>query len=181
SSLRRMAQIKRLRKDLNIYPLRGNVDTRLRKYQEGLYDGIILAEAGLKRLGLLVNFKRFSLNEIIPAVGQGVLGIEIRKDEKKVKNILQVLHSEKTAYAIKAERSFLKTVEGGCQVPLGALAYLVNGKLIITGFISDLEGDRFYKDTLEGIPEEAEKLGEALGKKLLTKGGDQILKELYKG
>ncbi|MFN3406401.1 MAG: hydroxymethylbilane synthase [Caldimicrobium sp.] len=181
SSLRRLSQIKKLRKDLSIHPLRGNVDTRLRKYQEGQYEGIILAEAGLKRLGLLVDFKRFSLNEIIPAVGQGALGIEIRKEDGKVKNILQVLHSVKTAFAIKAERSFLKTVEGGCQVPLGALAYFVNGKLVITGFISDLEGDRFYKDTLEGLPEEAEKLGETLAKSLLSKGGEQILKELYKG
>ncbi|MFN3567698.1 MAG: hydroxymethylbilane synthase [Caldimicrobium sp.] len=181
SSLRRLSQIKRLRKDLKIYPLRGNVDTRLRKYQEGQFDGIILAEAGLKRLGLKIDYERFSLNEMIPAVGQGALGIEIRNGDWNVKNILQVLHSEKTALTIKAERRFLKTVEGGCQVPLGALAYFVNGKLVITGFISDLEGERFYKDTLEGLPEEAEKLGETLAKSLLSKGGEQILKELYKG
>ncbi|MFN3504685.1 MAG: hydroxymethylbilane synthase [Caldimicrobium sp.] len=181
SSLRRLSQIKRLRKDINIYPLRGNVDTRLRKCQEGSYEGIILAEAGIKRLSLSVKYKRFSLDEIIPAVGQGALGIEIRKDDTKVKEILQVLHSDKTASAVKAERSFLKTVEGGCQVPLGALAYFVNGKLAITGFISDLEGERFYRETLEGVPEEAEKLGEALARKLLSLGGEQILKELYQG
>jgi len=179
SSLRRLCQLKRLRPDLVIEPLRGNVDTRLRKLREGLYEGIVLAEAGLKRLGLEFKYRRFSLDEMIPAVGQGALGIEIRSEDKKVKEILKVLHCERTAIAVKAERAFLKILEGGCQVPLGAHAYFENGSLLITGFIGDPEGRRFYRETLKGDPSEAEKLGETLARELLRRGGEEILKELY--
>lgn len=179
SSLRRLSQLRRLRSDLKIEPLRGNVDTRLRKFNDKLYDGIILAEAGLRRLGIEIKYRRFSLEELIPAVGQGALGIEIRKEDKKVKEVLRVLHSEETAIAVMAERSFLKTLEGGCQVPLGAYAYLVDKKIRITGFISDLEGKRFYKGTMEGEIGASQQIGEALAKKLLSMGGKEILKELY--
>lgn len=179
SSLRRLSQIKRLRPDLEILPLRGNVDTRLRKWKEGQFEGIILAEAGLRRLGIEVKFKRFSLEEMIPAVGQGALGIEVRSDNKKVKELLRAIHSEETALAVKAERAFLKTLEGGCQVPLGAYAYIKDSKLVITGFISDLEGINFYRGIMEGPPSEAETLGEKLAKDLLARGGKRILEELY--
>ena len=179
SSLRRFSQIKRLRKDLVIEPLRGNVDTRLRKWREGWYEGIVLAEAGLKRLGIEIKYRRFSLEEMIPAVGQGALGIELRKEDEEVKEILKVLHSEKTALAVRAERAFLKTMEGGCQVPLGAYAFFQNGDLVITGFISDLEGERFYKHSVKGPPLEAEKLGVNLAQELLKRGGKEILEELY--
>jgi hydroxymethylbilane synthase len=181
SSLRRMTQLKRLRPDLKIEPLRGNVDTRLRKLREGLFEGIILAEAGLRRLKLEVSCVPFSLEEMIPAVGQGALGIEIRSEDSRVKEVLGVLHSEETALAVKAERAFLRTLEGGCQVPLGAYGYLKDSKLILTGFISDLEGDRFYRETLTGNPSEPEKLGEGLARLLLEQGGEAILKELYTG
>lgn len=180
SSLRRRSQLKRLRKDLKIEPLRGNVDTRIKKWKERQFDGIVLAEAGIKRLkieGLI--YKRLGLEEMIPAVGQGALGIEIFKEQTWLKNLLKVIHCEKTALAIKAERAFLSTLEGGCQVPLGAYAYLTNGKLIITGFISDLEGERFYRASEEGVPKEANLIGENLAKKLLKMGGEEILKELY--
>lgn len=179
SSLRRLSQIKRLRPDLEILPLRGNVDTRLRKWKEGQFEGIILAEAGLRRLGIEVKFKRFSLEEMIPAVGQGALGIEVRSDNKKVKELLRAIHSEETALAVKAERAFLRTLEGGCQVPLGAYAYIKDSKLVITGFISDLEGTNFYRGIMEGPPSEAETLGEKLAKDLLARGGKRILEELY--
>lgn len=179
SSLRRLSQLKRLRRDIKIEPLRGNVDTRLRKWKEGLYDGIVLAEAGLKRLGIEINYRRFTLEEMVPAVGQGALGIEIRSDDEEVRELLRVLHSEKTALAVMAERAFLKTMEGGCQVPLGAYAYFQNGELIIIGFISDLESERFYKMSFKGLPSEAERLGIALAKELLKRGGEEILKELY--
>ncbi|MGB9762296.1 MAG: hydroxymethylbilane synthase [Caldimicrobium thiodismutans] len=179
SSLRRFSQIKRLRKDLVIEPLRGNVDTRLRKWREGKYEGIVLAEAGLKRLGIEIKYRRFSLEEMIPAVGQGALGIELRKEDEEVKGVLKVIHSEKTALAVRAERAFLKTMEGGCQVPLGAYAFFQNGDLVITGFISDLEGERFYKHSVKGPPLEAEKLGVNLAQELLKRGGKEILEELY--
>jgi hydroxymethylbilane synthase len=179
SSLRRSVQIKRLRKDLEVLTLRGNVDTRLRKLNEGLYDGIVLAEAGLKRLGIKVKYKRFSLEEMIPAVGQGALGIEIRSEDKELKELLlKALHSPETALCITAERSFLRIMEGGCQVPLGAYAYLKNGELFIIGFISDLQGERFYREAIQGPAHEANKLGEALAKRLLDLGGRDILKEL---
>lgn len=179
SSLRRLSQIKRLRPDLEILPLRGNVDTRLRKWKEGQFEGIILAEAGLRRLGIEVKFKRFSLEEMIPAVGQGALGVEVRSDNKKIKELLRAIHSEETALAVKAERAFLRTLEGGCQVPLGAYAYIKDSKLVITGFISDLEGINFYRGIIEGLPSEAESLGENLAKDLLARGGKRILEELY--
>lgn len=179
SSLRRACQLKRLRKDLQIETLRGNVDTRLRKYYEGHFEGIVLAEAGLRRLGINIVYKRFSLQEMIPAVGQGALGIEMRRGDKKIYDIVKVLHSAETAIEITAERTFLQTLEGGCQVPLGALAQMNNGKLIITGFIGDLTGERFYRETLEGRREDAQRLGETLAKILLKKGGEEILRELY--
>lgn len=179
SSLRRLSQLKKIRKDLEILPLRGNVDTRLRKWQEGQFDGIVLAEAGLKRLGIKINYRRFSVNEMIPAVGQGALGIEVRKDNKKIKEILKKIHSKETEICVKAERTFLKTLEGGCQVPLGAYSWIEDSKLFIIGFISDLEGERFYKFKEEGSILEPEKLGENLAKKLLEAGGEEILKEIY--
>ncbi|MCX8041278.1 MAG: hydroxymethylbilane synthase [Thermodesulfobacteriaceae bacterium] len=178
SSLRRLSQLKKIRKDLKVEPLRGNVDTRIRKWMEGQFDGIILAEAGLKRLKIDIKYQRLNLDEMIPAVGQGALGIEIHKEKIWLKKLIKVINCEKTALAIKAERAFLSTLEGGCQVPLGALAYLFNGKLIMTGFISDLEGERFYRWTEEGKIEEAELVGETLAKKLLKMGGEKILKEL---
>lgn len=180
SSLRRLSQLKRLRKDVEILPLRGNVDTRLRKWEEGQFDGIVLAEAGLKRLNISVKYKRFSVEEMIPAVGQGALGIEIRKDNKKIKEILNKIHSKETEICIRAERTFLKTLEGGCQVPLGAYSWIENSKLFIIGFISDLEGERFYKFKEEGYVFEPEKLGEKLAKNLLKAGGEKILSEIYK-
>ncbi len=179
SSLRRLSQIKRLRKDLEILPLRGNVDTRLRKWKEGQFDGIILAEAGLKRLNIEVAYRRFSVEEMIPAVGQGALGIEVRKKDKKIKEILKRIHSEKTEIGVKAERAFLKTLEGGCQVPLGAYSWIEDSKLFIIGFISDLEGERFYKLKEEGSIAEPEKVGERLAIRLLKAGGEEILKEIY--
>ncbi len=180
SSLRRSAQIKRIRKDLDIKPLRGNVDTRLRKWREGEFDAIILAEAGLRRLGIeLPQAKRLSLSELIPAVGQGALGIEVRKEDKQIKEILSSIHCEETACSIRAERAFLRVMEGGCQVPLGAYAEFLNGRLFIKGFVSDLQGERFFEGVEEGSPEEAELLGEKLAKRLLKAGGEEILKEIY--
>lgn len=180
SSLRRSSQIKKLKKEVQVFPLRGNVDTRLRKLKEKEYDGIILAEAGLKRLGIKISYKRFTLEEMVPAVGQGALALEIRVEDKNLKEILLKIHDPKTEICIRAERAFLRTLEGGCQVPLGAHAYLKNGELYITGFVSDLEGERFYKLTIKGDSTQPEKLGEELATKLLKIGGEKILQEIYK-
>ncbi len=182
SSLRRKAQILEKRKDLVIKDLRGNVDTRIRKLEEGQYDGIILAYAGLKRLGLENKVKQiFEPDYMIPAVAQGFLGIEARLDDEETKRIVSVLNHRESELRAKAERAFLKTLEGGCQVPLAGYAEIIDGILKITGFVSDLEGKRVFKDTVEGKPEDAESLGETLAKKLLEAGAKEVLEEIYRG
>ncbi|SNZ07922.1 hydroxymethylbilane synthase [Persephonella hydrogeniphila] len=182
SSLRRKAQIMMKRKNLVIEDLRGNVDTRIRKLEEGQYDGIILAYAGLKRLGFQDRVKQiFEPDYMIPAVAQGFLGIEARLDDEKTKEIVSVLNHKESEIRAKAERAFLKTLEGGCQVPLAGYSEIVDGKLRITGFVSDLEGKRFFKDSMEGTPDKPEELGEKLAQKLLDMGAREVLEEIYKG
>ncbi len=182
SSLRRKAQILEKRKDLVIKDLRGNVDTRIRKLEEGQYDGIILAYAGLKRLGLENKVKQiFEPDYMIPAVAQGFLGIEARLDDKETKRVVSVLNHKESELRAKAERAFLKTLEGGCQVPLAGYAEIIDGVLKITGFVSDLEGKRVFKDTVEGKPEDAERLGETLANRLLEAGAKEVLEEIYRG
>ena len=182
SSLRRKAQILEKRKDLVIKDLRGNVDTRIRKLEEGQYDGIILAYAGLKRLGLENKVKQiFEPDYMIPAVAQGFLGIEARLDDEETKRIVSVLNHRESELRAKAERAFLKTLEGGCQVPLAGYAEIIDGVLKITGFVSDLEGKRVFKDTVEGNPEDAESLGETLANRLLEAGAKEVLEEIYRG
>ncbi|WP_457641985.1 hydroxymethylbilane synthase [Persephonella sp.] len=181
SSLRRKAQIMMKRKDLKIEDLRGNVDTRIRKLEEGLYDGIILAHAGLKRLGLQNKVKQVLEPEfMIPAVAQGFLGIEARLDDEKTIEIVSVLNHMESEIRAKAERAFLKTLEGGCQVPLAGYAEIIDGKLKITGFVSDLTGERVFKDSVIGDLEEAEKLGVQLAEKLLSDGAKEVLEEIYR-
>ncbi len=181
SSLRRKVQLKLKRPDLQIKDLRGNVDTRLRKLEEGQYDAIILAYAGLKRLDLAKKAKQiFDPLEFIPAVAQGFLGIEARLNDEKTKEIVSVLNDEESLIRATAERSFLKTLEGGCQVPLGAYTEIKDKKLHITGFVSDLEAKRFYRETLEGSIDYPEELGKSLAEKLLSKGAREVLDEIYK-
>ena len=178
SSLRRSVQIKKLRRDLEILPLRGNVDTRLRKLREGMYDAIILAEAGIKRLGLSLDYTVFSVEEMIPSVGQGALGIEIREKDTRIKELISKIHCDKTYTCVKAERAFLHRLEGGCQVPLGAHAVLTNYKLRIVGFVSDLEAERFFKAEVEAEPEKAEEVGIRLAEILLSQGAKEVLEEI---
>ncbi len=181
SSLRRKAQIMLKRGDLEIRDLRGNVDTRIRKLEEGQYDGIILAYAGLKRLGLEGKVRQvFEPDFMIPAVAQGFLGIEARLDDEETRKIVSVLNHRESEIRAKAERAFLKTLEGGCQVPLAAYSEIDGDKLKITGFVSDLEGKRVFRDSMEGPPEEAERIGTALAEKLLDMGARQVLDEIYR-
>jgi len=182
SSLRRKAQIMMKRKDIRIEDLRGNVDTRIRKLEEGQYDGIILAYAGLKRLGLEGKVRQILQPDyMIPAVAQGFLGIEARLDDEKTREIVSVLNHRESEIRAKAERAFLKTLEGGCQVPLAGYSEIVNGKLKITGFVSDLTGDRVFRDSMEGSLEDAESLGVKLAEKLLSDGAKEVLEEIYSG
>jgi hydroxymethylbilane synthase len=185
SSLRRKAQLKMFRKDLRIEDLRGNVDTRIRKLKEGQYDAIILASAGVKRLG----FER-EIDEIIPpekmipSVSQGILGIEGREKDKEIIEIVRkAINSQESEIAAAVERSFLRTVEGGCQVPLGCYAEVNGRKIHVRAFISDLEGEIFYKE--EGVFKfdnlnDAERIGASIAERLLALGGKEILEELMK-
>jgi hydroxymethylbilane synthase len=178
SSLRRQVQIKRRRRDLKVEILRGNVDTRLRKLKEGLYDAIVLAYAGVKRMGLSGEISQV-LEDFIPAVGQGSLAIETRAEDERVINFVKVLNHQESWLRAVCERAFLRELQGGCQVPIGAYAWIEGDRIKIKGFISDLEGERFLEGYEEGGLQEAEEVGKRLAQRLLREGGEEILKEIY--
>jgi hydroxymethylbilane synthase len=178
SSLRRQVQIKRRRRDLRVEILRGNVDTRLRKLKEGLYDAIVLAYAGVKRMGFSGEVSQV-LEDFIPAVGQGSLAIETRAEDERVINFVKVLNHQESWLRAVCERAFLRELQGGCQVPIGAYAWIEGDRIKIKGFISDLEGERFLEGYEEGGLQEAEEVGKRLAQRLLREGGEEILKEIY--
>jgi hydroxymethylbilane synthase len=178
SSLRRQVQIRRRRRDLKVEILRGNVDTRLRKLKEGLYDAIVLAYAGVKRMGLSGEISQV-LEDFIPAVGQGSLAIETRAEDERVINFVKVLNHEESWLRAVCERAFLRELQGGCQVPIGAYAWIEGDRIKIKGFISDLEGERFLEGYEEGGLREAEEVGKRLAQRLLREGGEEILREIY--
>ncbi|TCB48493.1 hydroxymethylbilane synthase [Acinetobacter sp. ANC 4779] len=180
SSLRRKTQILKQRPDLNIIDLRGNVGTRLSKLDSGLYDAIILASAGLKRLGLAERIRHSLKPEIsLPAVGQGALGLECRATDQVVLGlILPLLHAE-TDVCVRAERAFNAYLEGGCQVPIAGYATLNQGLLHIEGRVGSVDGVTLLKANLSGTPEQAEQLGVSLAQKLLEQGAGDLLKALY--
>ena len=180
SSLRRMSQLKKKRPDLDIQSLRGNVDTRLRKLEEGMYDAIILASAGMNRLGLSNKITSFMDPEVmLPAVGQGCLGIEFRSDDSSMRDILASIHHEDTALCVRTERAFLLRLEGGCQVPIGALAHLEGNRIILEGMVADEVGDRMIRQKMEGNVKDPEGLGVQLADETLKSGGKEILEEVY--
>jgi len=178
SSLRRQVQIKRRRRDLKVEVLRGNVDTRMRKLKEGLYDAIVLAYAGVKRMGYESEVTEV-LKDFIPAVGQGSIAIEIREGDERIEKLIEPLNHRESYVCAIAERAFLRRLEGGCQVPVGAFAIIENGNLKLKAFISDLKAERFIEGHMEGKPEEAERIGLLLAEELLKRGGEEILKEIY--
>ncbi|MCI4459217.1 MAG: hydroxymethylbilane synthase [Thermocrinis sp.] len=178
SSLRRQVQIKRRRRDLKVEILRGNLDTRLKKLKEGLYDAIVLAYAGVKRMGLSDEISQV-LEDFIPAVGQGSLAIETRAEDERVINLVKVLNHEESWLRAVCERAFLRELQGGCQVPIGAYAWIEGDRVKIKGFLSDLEGERFLEGYEEGSLQEAEEVGKRLAQRLLREGGKEILKEIY--
>ena len=180
SSLRRRSQLARIRPDLNIIDLRGNLDTRLRKLDEGQFDAIILAAAGLNRLGLADRaVSYFNKETMLPAVAQGAVGIELRQRDSDLFAGLSFLIHRETEVAVAAERAFLKRLEGGCQVPIGGFAELEGNTLTMTGLIASLDGAQFLRETATGAPEDAESLGTALAEKLLAMGGQKILSTVY--
>lgn len=180
SSLRRKCQILKQRPDLEIIDLRGNVGTRLSKLDAGNYDAIILASAGLKRLGLAERI-RHSIQPVIslPAVGQGALGLECRVDDQNVLDLIQPLMHAETNACVRAERAFNAYLEGGCQVPIAGYATLSDGQIHLEGRVGSPDGQTLLKAQQTGTPEEAEQLGVALAKDLLAQGAGEILKALY--
>lgn len=176
SSLRRKAQLLAKRPDLEIRDLRGNVDTRLRKLDEGLYDAIILAAAGLERLGHGDRISSLiSADVCLPAVGQGALAIEARTEDKEVRDMLSFLNDLNTKQATDAERAFLGLLEGGCQVPIGVHADVEGENIRIEAIIAALDGSTILRDTINGKADDAVSLGQQLGKKMLAAGGQEIL------
>lgn len=180
SSLRRKAQLLHVRPDLNICDLRGNVNTRLRKLEEENFDAIILAVAGLKRLGFGERITDvLPKSMVLPAVGQGALAIETRAADKEVRELIAFLNDEETVQCAMAERSFLAQVEGGCQVPVGVYATPAGeGKLQVEAVIASVDGSKLYRDKLTGTAEDCEKIGRELADKLLAMGGLQIMQEI---
>lgn len=176
SSPRRLAQLKHLRPDLSVKELRGNVDTRLRKLDAGEYDAVILASAGLLRLGL---GKRISapveIEEMLPAVGQGALAIETRKDEMELINLLAALEDKETRAACTAERALLRSLGGGCQLPIAAHALFKESGLQLHGMVAAVNGETIIRESLEDATGDAEQLGSRLGLHLLERGAQSLI------
>jgi hydroxymethylbilane synthase len=178
SSLRRQAQLMAIRPDLEIYPLRGNVDTRLRKLEAGEYDAIILAAAGLNRLGKTALVKQLIPTQIMcPAAGQGALGIEIRAGDSETRQHLAFLDDAAARATTTCERALLNKLGGGCQVPIGASAEMRGGRLHLEGLVAHPDGKTVLRESRDGNNPVA--LGEAVGETLLRRGGDVILEAVY--
>ena len=182
SSVRRQSQLKALRPDIEIHNLRGNLDTRIRKLGEGMFDAIIVAAAGLKRLGLGAKYEyRLVPPEFLPGVGQGSLGIEVREDNREILELLSCLDHLPTRYAINTERSFLQRLEGSCQVPIGGKALIRDdNELEFHGLVSDLQGENIISSRGEDFLENSAKLGMRVADDILNRGGREILEEIYK-
>ncbi|MEP7154805.1 MAG: hydroxymethylbilane synthase [Betaproteobacteria bacterium] len=179
SSLRRESQLRHLRPDLKIEALRGNVNTRLAKLDAGQYDAIILAAAGLKRLGMANRIRAvLDKTNFLPAIAQGALGIEYRSDRADIAQWLAPFAHADTTSIVDAERALGRALTASCDVPLGGSAHLQNGTLIVEGFIAMTDGSQMLRDSVSGDPADAEKLGLALAQKLLSAGGDKILASL---
>ncbi len=179
-SLRRSSQLLNLRRDINIIPIRGNVDTRIGKLEADELDAILLATSGLNRMGLSSKIReRLSIEKLIPAVGQGALGLEIREKDKICSELLEFINHGETELAVKAERAFLKRLEGGCQIPIGAHGRVTDNMIILHGMVAELDGSRIIRDTQKGRCDDPERSGIILAEKLLEAGADKILSRVY--
>jgi hydroxymethylbilane synthase len=176
SSQRRLAQLKALRRDVVVRDLRGNVDTRIRKLDEGQYDAVILASAGLVRLGLQERISaRIAIGEMLPAVGQGAIAIETKSDNEFAVESASRLDHRETRLACLAERAFLRGLGGGCQFPIAAHAILDDGLLKLDGLVAKPDGSEILRDSLSGSANEAEALGAALAERLIQRGANTLL------
>ncbi len=182
SSLRRQAHLYRFYPHLKVVSIRGNLDTRIRKIREQGLAGAILAAAGIKRMGYESSVSEYLSEEaFIPAVGQGVLGIEVREDDDFTREAVAALDDAESRTAVLAERAFLKTLEGGCQVPIAAFARVEGERVALHGMVASLDGKRVIEDRASDLRKEAASLGARLAEDLLARGAREILKEVYQG
>lgn len=177
-SLRRKSQLLNYRPDLQIFEIRGNVQTRFAKFEESDLDAMILAYAGVHRLNLDAHIKQIIPFEImLPAVGQGAMAVEIRNNDDQIKILLEQLNDAEAKFCVTAERSFLRALEGGCQVPIGANARLENGKIHLKGMAGNIDGSVNLRETISGETSDAENLGKSLARILIGKGADKLLEQ----
>jgi hydroxymethylbilane synthase len=182
SSLRRRAQLLAARPDLQVLDLRGNVDTRLRKLADGQYDAVVLAAAGLVRLGHGDAISQvLDVEAMLPAVGQGALCVEVRTGDGKTRALIEPLDHPATRQATQAERAFLRRLEGGCQVPIGAYAEVRGEQLHLRGLVAALDGSRLVRDEIHGSASDGDELGAELAEQVLAAGGERILDEVRRG
>lgn len=180
SSLRRSCQLLNIRPDLRIVQLRGNLDTRIRRLDEGRFDAIIVASAGMRRLGMEARITELLSTDIsLPAIGQGAIGIECRKDDEFINSLISNLNHTETSICIRAERAFLKRLEGGCQVPIAGYARIEQRNMLIDGLVGSISGDTIIRGSKRGSVEDPESIGISLAEDLLSKGADRILSEVY--
>jgi len=180
SALRRKAQLLHLRPDLKMLDIRGNVETRIRKLTEDDLDAVILAAAGMKRLGFENRVSEYlPVSVSVPAIGQGALGLESRIDDRETNEMIDFFNHPETDWAVRGERSFLKRLEGGCQVPIACHGIVDGQQLTLTGLVADVDGKELLKKTVTGEVEECEKLGTSLADDLLIRGAGRILNEVY--
>ncbi|MCP4326234.1 MAG: hydroxymethylbilane synthase [Alteromonadales bacterium] len=181
SSLRRQCQLRESRPDLIVKDLRGNVNTRLRKLDEGQYDAIILAAAGLIRLEMNDRIASYiEPEQSLPAVGQGAVGIECRLDDEQTMELLKPLEHLHTRQRVTAERSMNLALQGGCQVPIGSYSIFKDELLFLRGLVGSVDGKQIIRKEITGKPEDAEQMGLSLAKQLLDSGAKEILAEVYK-
>ena len=180
SSLRRRSQLLALRPDLELLDLRGNVPTRLGRLAQGDYDAIVLAAAGLKRLGLYGEGAcALSVEHMLPAVGQGAIGIECRRDALDIESLIAPLHDQVSACCVRAERAMNARLGGSCTVPVAGHAEIVGGQLQLRGLVAAVDGDDIVRQTASGPSMDAERIGDELGRALLAAGADRILRRLH--
>ena len=180
SSLRRQAQLLQARPDLSISTLRGNLDTRLKKLREGQFDAIVLAAAGLRRLGWENEITEYLSPEIsLPAIGQGALGIEGRREDTFVRDVLNRLEHAPTRIMVMAERALLHRLQGGCQVPIAAHATLMGSEIVLEGLVASVDGKEVIRDRVKGTVDDPFSVGVQLAERLLARGGERILQAIY--
>jgi len=178
SSLRRQTQMKALRSDIELRNLRGNVNTRLKRLDQGDFDAVILAGAGLKRMNLSARIRSYlSTEESLPAAGQGALGIECREEDQHTRALIAPLNDAQTFSCVTAERAVCRHLNGGCQVPIGAYAQIHHDILVLHGLVANRQGMRILRSKIEGEPEQAERIGKRCAEELLQQGAEKILSE----